>query len=383
MMMNNGYQVAVIGGGPAGTSTALRLARMGLDVCLLEKNDFPREVLCGEFLSNEVSRELKDLGLYDKFLALNPNRINSFRLINDDSTELNVDFSFESFAVKRSVFDNFLLKEAERSGVRIYQPAEVKNINKENGKFVLDVKDGENSTFYLKSDFVVAAYGKRNVIDKQLHRNFTNKKSGLNGIKFHINKNFIPGFIKGRVEIYLSTGIYCGLNAVSDNEITLCLLEDRNDFSGTPIDHLLRLFDKNKKFAEIFSNDFDPGNIQEQAYGTGNIYFGKRELVKDGIIMAGDAAGVIAPLVGDGIGMALQTGKIIAEIFGDKNLRGNYPDGIEAKYEEIWEENFRKRLLTAGIIQKIILGGRLKNASIRAIKCFPFVLPYLVKNTRG
>jgi len=381
--MNNKYRVAVIGGGPAGSTTALRLARRGVEVCLLEKTEFPREVLCGEFLSREVSDALKDLDLFEKFIALKPNRINSFRFSNDDSTELNVDFSFESFALKRSVFDNFLLEEAKLSGVEVLQPAEVKNIRKEDEKFVLEIKGGGNPIFRINSDFVVAAYGKRNVLDKQLDRGFTYQKSGLNGIKFHIDEKFIPGFIRDRIEIYSSRGIYCGLNAVSEKEITLCFLEDRKDFPGSPIDHLLRLFDQNKKFADIFSNDFEPGNIQIQAYGTGNIYFGKRGLVKDGILMAGDAAGVIAPLAGDGIGMALQTSKLISDIFYDERLNSFDHGRIAKKYEAKWNENFKKRLFTAGVIQKLILSSFFKNQAIGFARHFPPVMPYLLNNTRG
>ena len=45
-------------------------------------------------------------------------------------------------------------------------------------------------------------------------------------------------------------------------------------------------------------------------FGTGNIYFGKKNLVENGIYMVGDASGIIAPLSGDGIGMAFESAKI-------------------------------------------------------------------------
>src|SRR5690349_5768324 len=58
-----GFDVAIAGGGPAGSSLALRLARRGLRVALLDAARFPREKLCGEFLSPEGVRTLEDLGL--------------------------------------------------------------------------------------------------------------------------------------------------------------------------------------------------------------------------------------------------------------------------------------------------------------------------------
>lgn len=381
--MNKDFKIGIIGGGPAGSTIALRLSRAGFPVCLFEKNEFPREVLCGEFLSKEVVDELKDLDLYESFLDLRPNRINSFRFVNDNSAVLNTDFQFESFAIKRSVFDSFLLEEAKLSGAMVYQPAEVKRVKRENGKFIIEIKDADNNPGNFETDIVIAAYGKKNILDKQLMRKFTNQKSGLNGLKFHIDRRFIPGFLNSRIEIYSAPGIYCGLNAVSEDEVTMCLLEDRKEFNGSPVDHLSLLFDHNSSFRGIFSKDFDPLNIRAQAYGTGNIYFGKRELVKDGIIMAGDAAGVIAPLAGDGIGMALQTGKIINDILKIGYPEKINPGSIARIFEKEWEKKFRKRIFTAGLIQQMIMGNRVKNTGIKFAKHFPFILPLLVKNTRG
>ena len=102
-MRNSEFDIAIIGGGPAGSTAAIHLSRAGLEVCLFEKKTFPREVLCGEFLSAEVIESLKKLNLYNKFLLLNPNRINSFRFINEDSSELETKFRFEAYSIHRVV----------------------------------------------------------------------------------------------------------------------------------------------------------------------------------------------------------------------------------------------------------------------------------------
>ncbi len=55
------YDVAVIGGGPAGSTAALYLSRKGFRTCIIEKHLFPRETLCGEFLSGEVIRIIEKI----------------------------------------------------------------------------------------------------------------------------------------------------------------------------------------------------------------------------------------------------------------------------------------------------------------------------------
>ena len=63
MTSNHIYDVAIAGGGPAGTSAAIRLAQQGLKVLLLEQKKFPRAKLCGEFISPECVSHFEQLGV--------------------------------------------------------------------------------------------------------------------------------------------------------------------------------------------------------------------------------------------------------------------------------------------------------------------------------
>src|SRR5579862_8823733 len=55
------YDLAVVGGGPAGTSAAITAARSGASVALFDSSDFPRQKVCGEFVSAESLALLKEL----------------------------------------------------------------------------------------------------------------------------------------------------------------------------------------------------------------------------------------------------------------------------------------------------------------------------------
>ena len=65
--MSDAYDALVIGGGPGGSATAFHLARGGARVCLLEKQIFPRDKVCGDGLTPRAVRALDHMGLRDEY----------------------------------------------------------------------------------------------------------------------------------------------------------------------------------------------------------------------------------------------------------------------------------------------------------------------------
>ncbi len=376
------FDVGIIGGGPAGSSAALLLARNGFRVSVIEKKTFPREVLCGEFLSNEVIQFLKDQNLFEEFLSLHPNPITSFKF-NNNSKSIKSKLGFTAYGLKRSKFDKFLLQNAEVSGAKIIQPAEVKYIKGIGDHYELIISEMQNKEKKIIVKELIAAYGKQNNLDKNLNRNFLNAKSKLNGIKFHIEKKYLNYFNEEEIQIFSSEGIYCGLNAVDKETVTICFLENRNETRFSPRQQIPELIIRNKNFSKIFNDDLHDFFNNVKIYGTGNIYFGKRNLIENGVYMIGDAAAVIAPLAGDGIGMAIESAKIIASLIvkqRDEKLNKNF---IEQLYYKSWHKKFNKRIKTARLVQKIILKKNPRSLGFKLVYNFPSLLPALIKLTRN
>ncbi len=375
------YEIGIIGGGPAGSTAANYLADNGFEVCLFERSLFPREVLCGEFLSKEVIFNLKQMDIYKKFISLKPNQINCFRLINHDQ-EFVSELKFPAYSLRRSDFDKLLLDSANVNGAFVYQPAEVKQIKKNNYNYEV-IFNFRNELRKVKVKYLIAASGKKSNIDKLLRRNFINYKSGLTGIKFHLDiKNFVDLKLN-EISIHLNKNVYCGINAINDNKVTVCFLERKNDFNTNSETYLNKLIDGQYKLSELFKFS-DQSKIPDlKYYGAGNIYFGKKELIKDGVFMIGDAAGMIAPLSGDGIGIAMESGRLLSEIF--INLKRNNKSNrlIEENYFEKWNDLFESRLRTAHLIQTVFYSNYLRKLSLNVIKIFPSLIPKLVDMTRN
>jgi len=376
------YDIAIIGGGPAGSAAALYLNKVGFEVCVIEKKAFPRETLCGEFLSKEVTQNLKELKLFEKFLLLNPNPINSFKFFYDNGKHIGVDLEFPAYGLKRGNFDNFLLNCVKEKGITVFQPCEVREIIREGDSFTLFIDDG-HSLHEIYSSKLIGAYGKQNILDKSLSRNFAYNKSSLNGIKFHIDESLFNKLDKKAIQIYSSKGIYCGINYVDDNMVTVCFLENRKESKNNPREQLRNLMRTNKSFGNLFNNNLEQSIDDLTLYGTGNIYFGNRELVVNGIYMIGDSAAVIAPLAGDGIGMALQSAELIAEVFQMQRASGMNSAETEKFYIEEWTRTFRRRLFVAKLLQNIMLNNYSRKIGFLALSNFIQLLPKIIRSTRS
>jgi flavin-dependent dehydrogenase len=371
----------IIGGGPAGSSAAISLANNGLNVAVIEKNIFPRDVLCGEFLSHEVTSALRSFGLIDEFLLLKPNRVSHFRFIPENGRAARHPLGFEGFALKRSLLDQLLLKKAKSLGTTVVQPAEVVSMRRVNTFFEILCKTNKGIETFAAVN-VIGAYGRQNIIDKSLNRSFVSSRSGYSGIKYHVPKEMLNGFKEDEIQIFSSNGIYCGVNCVNENEVTLCSLSDKNINQLEPKNALNELLEKNPAFKNLFVHDPLPILLTLPVYGTGNIFFGKRSVVENGMYMIGDAAGVIAPLAGDGIGMAMESGMLVAKILIEAKKNNGSSAVTESLYEKEWKIFFSKRIRVALRLQQFMLNSRRGNIGGQLMHYFPLFAEKLIQWTR-
>lgn len=381
-LIHTHYDIVIIGGGPAGSSAGIALAHAGMNTAIIEKKSFPREVLCGEFLSGEVVFAIKEFGLFNDFLSLYPNKVTQFRFIPENGVEATHALGFEAYALKRSRLDQLLLNAAKDSGAVVFQPAEVISIQPNENIYEIRCKTSGDDLF-LTAHTVIAAYGKQSILDKSLNRVFASYRSGYNGVKYHINNILLNETSGNEIQLYTANGIYCGINRVSENETTLCFLSDRNVNQQYPKNALNALLQRNRNFRSLFACNPLAELHKLPVFGTGNIYFGQRSAVENGIFMIGDAAAVIAPLAGDGIGMAMESGKLIASILTDAKKNNFDRLTIEKFYTADWKHLFSKRLSTALHLQQVAMSSFGGNIGGQLLNFFPRLTGTLIKRTRN
>ena len=353
-----------------------------MTVAIVERKQFPREVMCGEFLSHEVIGAIRRFGLYDEFISLRPNKITSFAFIPENGVRVVQPFGFEAWSLKRSLLDKMLLQGAVARGVTIIQPADVISINRIQNGYEVRCKTRQDQ-LSLSAGTVIAAYGKQSPLDKSLKRSFASYRSGMSGVKYHVPRSVFAESPDGAIQLFAGNGVYCGVNRVNENEATVCFLADSAKHAFHPKEALGILLQKNRKFRALFQVDLLSALPAFSPYGAGNIFFGKRNLVENGVYMIGDAAAVIAPLAGDGIGMAIESGQLIAHVL--KRAKQDSLDRLQTEilYTREWTRLFRKRLTVASFLQGIAMDSLGGNLGGRLMKTLPHLAERTIEWTRS
>ena len=370
--MKTNPDVVIIGGGLAGLTTAIHLSKSGLEVTLIEKNEYPKHKVCGEYISNEVLPYLQWLGL--EIFDLKPSHISKMEFSTASGKMISSDLPLGGFGISRYVLDNYLSKKAFENGCQIIQDT-VTDIQFIDDEFHVFTSDNMK----LKSKIVLGAYGKRSNIDLKLNRDFIQKNSPWLAVKAHYLGNF-PNDLVG---LHNFKGGYCGVSKVEDNKINICYLADYETFKQYKNieEFQSKVVCKNPHLKAIFENC---KLLFERPITISQISFEKKEAVENHILMIGDTAGLIHPLCGNGMAMAIHSAKIVSELiieFLDKRI--NSRKELEEKYSKEWNMNFKNRLSTGRFLSKILRMEKLATFLMQLLGIFPFLLPKIIKKTHG
>ncbi|PRZ23352.1 NAD(P)/FAD-dependent oxidoreductase [Flavobacterium granuli] len=370
--MKTKASVIIVGGGLAGLTAAIHLLKTGIEVILIEKNEFPKHKVCGEYISNEVSPYFKWLDI--DIQELRPVSISKLHFSIENGQMINCKLPLGGFGVSRYTLDEFLYKKAITAGCQIIQDNVESVVFSEN-----QFKVSTSNSGIFESEIVLGAFGKRSNIDQKLSRKFIHKKSPWLAVKAHYRFDF-PDDVVG---LHTFEGGYCGISKVENNRVNVCYLANYDTFkkyrnideyqqkvvSGNP--HLKLIFQQGKMLFE------KPLTISQ-------ISFEKKNAVENHILMIGDSAGLIHPLCGNGMAMAIHGAKIVSELIGDYfNAKIGSRSELEQRYNAVWNTNFEERLKTARFLTKILQRPKLTAFVMQLLVLFPFLLSVIIRKTHG
>jgi flavin-dependent dehydrogenase len=281
------YDLVVIGAGPAGSACAITAARAGVSVLLLEKDQFPRHKVCGEFVSPESLRLLEWLLGARRFQG--KPEITSSRVFSENKV-ITLPISPCALSVPRYELDMALLEAAREAGVHAEESVTVREVEQQD---VFHIRTTDK-TYSARA--VVNATGRWS----QLTQHRPPQKEKWIGLKAHFQEADPPP----STDLYFFEGGYCGVQPVSSNAVNACAMV-RVDAART----LRQVLGKHPEL-RARSRDWQ---LLFAPVTTSSLYFRKPQTEHRGMVLAGDAAAFIDPFAGDGISMALHTGSLAAE----------------------------------------------------------------------
>ena len=378
-------KIAIAGAGPAGSSLAIRLADAGFDVVLIERKRFPRQKLCGEFISPECLRHFHDLHVADQMLDAGGDRILETRFFELGGRGVTVPtgwFGSGDFALSlsRAEMDNLLLKQARRAGVDILEGVSIVGIERENGRLAaLKARSEDGESREIAADIFVDATGRASVIRKLVEKEnghaARSSKPDLVGFKAHVRDAAIP---KGVCEIYSFPGGYAGLSNVENDLANLCFLikSDVVRSAGGDADELVKtVVSKNKRAVESLARVSAASEwlaVSVDGFGT------KPPSPAANLFSVGDAASFIDPFTGSGMVMAFESSEILAETFAGTTL-----DLAGRKYADDYRKRFANRLRVCSLLRRTAFMPRLATTVVATLRISTAARRTLARATRG
>lgn len=380
--MNGLIDLAIIGGGPAGTAAALEARRRGLEVVLLDRDRFPRDKVCGEVLSAEA------LPVVEQEIPAALCRaaiIRSAEFISRRGRTYAFHLPSPGAGISRRLMDEALWQAAGASGVRVHEGKVVRGVRRTpEGSWILDAGDRDPQ----ESRFLIVACGRwwtlrglPSPADPKTDRLApTWVKSGAwLGAKTH----FRGLERRSAVEMYFFPGGYCGVAPVEDGLYNACCLVHRSlvrqACGRSPAEFVTWMARVGRHRA--LDKRLGGGSQVSRTVTTAGMQFGKYATDWEGALLVGDAAGFIDPFTGAGISMALNSGRLAAETVARAGLRAGEPlPHAELHYRrELRRASGRSYALARLVRLLVMASGEVQEAAARLV---PHFGPWLTAETR-
>lgn len=361
------YDVMVAGAGPSGSAAAISLAQRGWKVLLLDKARFPRDKVCGDFLSPRSLQVLEILDCKSAVEQACPNRLSaaSLYLNGEQLTSGEIpqvgDFPSYGYTLPRLTFDEILFRQAQASGVETIESCEVKGLTTEADSVALHARHNRKS-YSFHGKLVIGADGAYSAVGRALGMDNRDSKSIIIALRAYydgvdgdpscagifFDKSYFPGYAwifplgEGRANVGMATlmDVYQRYQLNLRKYFTDWVENDpiaRRWLGGAQLDGRIVGWPLNT-YRTI------SGNYAER------------------VLLVGDAASFVNPFTGEGIRTALESARLAATVADEALRASNFSMAFLSRYEQRWRTALDLDLRTADLFVTII-----KNRSLVGI----------------
>lgn len=341
--MSTQFDVAVIGAGPAGSVASALLRKKGYQVCVLEKQHFPRFVI-GESLLPHCMEMLEEAGFADAVRAEPGFQLKNGAAFSWGSRYTEFDFTDKfsdgpgtTYQVRRAVFDKILIGEAAKQGVEVRFGHGVTAFDNSGDFARLNIETDTGESYELTAKFVLDASGYGRVLPRLLdletpshlpprQAHFTHIDDNITNPKFDRNKILITTHPQHR-------DVWIWLIPFGDNRCSIGVVGTPDKLVGESETVLKKFVYECPMLNEIldkavWENDFPFRSIQGYSANVKSLH-GRH------FALLGNAAEFLDPVFSSGVTIALHSAKLAADLLA-KQLEGGTAD---------WDTEFAEPLM--------------------------------------
>ena len=333
------FNVLIVGGGPAGSSVAWGLRERGLSVAILDRKLFPRDKVCAGWITPGVVDELRiDLEAYGRGRTLQP--IHGFRVSLQGRRELRTLYAGRvvSYGIRRCEFDEYLLR---RSGAELLEGMPFRTMEPDgrgwrvNAEIRADVVVGAGGHFCPVARMFGAEPGtpERVVAAQEIEFEMTTRQQAECPVDPRVPELFFAPDLAGYGWVFRKGGfLNVGLGREDSSRLT---------------EHVQAFVAFLKEKGRI------PGDLAGKFHGHAYLLYphSPRDVVAEGLLLVGDAAGLAYAESGEGIRPAVESGLLAARVIA--SAAGDYGAGRLGPYRGLLEGRFGPRQPAAGWLERV------------------------------
>jgi geranylgeranyl reductase family protein len=348
-------EVIVVGGGPAGSTTAAELAAAGHRVLLLDKARFPRHKACSEYINAGAAHLLEQLGMRNEVIAAGAHQMEAMIVHAPNGNRFTANFAKAepgraALGLSRHRFDHLLLERARSAGVEVIEAAHVRELIRTDGRVsgVIATIDGQRET--LRAPLVIGADGHASVVARELGLIQPMRWPNRTGLVAHYRGVRNLGQTG---EMHVGHQHYAGLAPLEAGLTNVAIVapgQRVEQRSGSIDAFFTDAIAALPQVAEALAGAERVGTIR----GVGSMASKARRTAGDGYLLVGDAAAFLDPFTGEGVYEAIKGALLAAPIASAALRSGDTSASALDPYRTARRRTFTAKRQVSWIVQGFI-----------------------------